>query len=389
MGSEAPSPLQKLLDLGLTEYQAKVYLALLKTGSATASQLTSQCDVPRTRIYPTMEQLHGKGLVKVLPETPIRYQPVSIQEFIERRAEEMRNRAEELVALKEVYAKSLPVQGAGAPVPGGSFEVYRGRDSVREKLVHMWNGARSSIDFVGLGHAPPRLMGKLYTIAREKREAGVKIRFLFPIKTPDMGKVTSALSDFEVRFILEAPPSEVCTVDRRELLLIHRIPDDPDPYQGQDAAIWSDDGAFTEGRVKLFEASWKEASSPDHPTLAMVPSALRDWLEVPGVKPKSVLEEVARTLGVQIASAVKGDTVPAILKELNSMFTESGCTHVGRGKGGRVVVRCRYHDITGSCPEYDTFCPTLLQTILRVKLGEDAVEETAHDPDEGCVIRLK
>lgn len=389
MASESRSPLQKLLDLGLTEYQAKVYLALLKTGSATASQLTSQCDVPRTRIYPTMEQLHEKGLVKVLPETPIRYQPVPIQKFIERRAEEMRSRAEELAALKESYAESMAIQGLGAPAAGGSFEVYRGRDNVRERLLQMWGEARKSIDFVGQGHSPPRLLGKLYTTAREKREAGVKIRFTFPMKTPHMDKVKGALSDFNVRFALEVPPVEVCVVDEREGILIHRIPDDPDPYKGEDTAIWWDDPAITEGRVKLFEASWKEASSPEHPTLAMVPAAIRDWLEVPGVKPKLVLEEMARGLGAQIAAAVKGDTVPAILKELNSIFTESDVANVGKGKGSRVYVRCRYHDITGTCPEYDTFCQTLLQTVLQEKLGSEAVEEITHTRREGCSVTLK
>lgn len=389
MGSEPRSPLQKLLDLGLTEYQAKVYLALLKTGSATARQLTLQCDVPRTRIYPTMEQLHEKGLVKILPETPIRYRPVPIQQFIERCAEEMRSRAEEMSALKESYGKSLAIRDLGAPAPPGSFEVYRGRGNVRERLVQMWSGARKSIDFIGSGHGPPRLLGKLYATARKGGKVGTKARFLFPLKTLHMDRVRSALSDFEVRFALEVPPVEVCVVDGREVLLIHRIPDDPDPYRGEDAALWTDDPAIGEAWTRLFQAAWRDASSPEHPTLAMVPAAIRDWLEVEGVKPKMVLEEMARGLGQQIAASIRGNSVQEILKDLNGMFTESEVARVGRGKGDRVFVRCRYHDITGACPEYDTFCRTLLQTVLRTKLGSDAVSEITHTRKEGCSVELK
>ncbi|MEM3207769.1 MAG: helix-turn-helix domain-containing protein [Halobacteria archaeon] len=389
MAPDSTSPLQRLLDLGLTEYQAKVYLALLKAGAATASQLTSLCDVPRTRIYPTMEQLHEKGLANVLPETPIRYRPVPIGDYLERRAREMRSRADEMDALKGTYAEAFAIRGQVTPAAAGSFEVHRGRDNAREKLLQMWGRARKSIEFVGSGHAPPRLLGKLYTTARERRQAGAKVRFIFPLKTPHMERVKSALSDFDVRFSLEVPPVDVCVTDGREVILIHRIPDDPDPYKGEDAAIWTDDPAIGEARTRLFESFWRDASSPEHPTLAMVPAALRDWLEVEGVKPKLALEGMARNLGTQLGASMKSETVSGILKELNSIFTETDIANVGKGKGNRVFVRCRYHDITGACPEYDTFCRTLLQTVFRERLGPDAVSEITHTQREGCSVELK
>src|SRR5437879_6992338 len=60
-----------MADHGLTEYQARVYLTLLDLGSATASQISPLSKVPRTRIYAAMQQLHEKGLVQILPETPL------------------------------------------------------------------------------------------------------------------------------------------------------------------------------------------------------------------------------------------------------------------------------------------------------------------------------
>src|SRR5439155_4783653 len=61
---------RKLMEHGLTEYQARVYLTLLDLGAATATQISPLSKVPRTRIYATMQQLHQKGLVQILPETP-------------------------------------------------------------------------------------------------------------------------------------------------------------------------------------------------------------------------------------------------------------------------------------------------------------------------------
>ena len=57
--------LKKLEDFGLTEYQARVYLALLEFEEATASQIPSASKVPRTKIYGIMRQLHDKGLVQI------------------------------------------------------------------------------------------------------------------------------------------------------------------------------------------------------------------------------------------------------------------------------------------------------------------------------------
>ncbi|MBI4362796.1 MAG: TrmB family transcriptional regulator [Euryarchaeota archaeon] len=389
MPLESKSRLQTLLDLGLTEYQAKAYLALVETGSATAGQLPAESGVPRTRIYATMEQLNEKGLVKILPETPIRYRPVPVQEFLRRRAEEMRSRAGEMEALQETYGREFAIRDRGAPEPGGSFEVCKGRAGVREKLLLMWGGARRSIEFVGSGHSPARLLGKLYSVARERKEDGVRVRFIFPIGTPHMERVQSAFSEFEVRFALEVPPVDACTVDGREGILIHHIPDDPDPYKGEDTAIWWDDPAILKSRVVLFENSWEDSAGLERPTLALVPAALRGWLEQPGVRPKPLLEEMARGLGAQMAASIRGNTVPAILRELNSVFTEAEVAHVGKGKGDRVYVRCRYHEITGRCPEYDTFCRTLLKTVLEEKLGPGAVEEVTHTRPEGCSVTLK
>src|SRR5207244_13094112 len=55
---------RKLMEHGLTEYQARVYLTLLDLGAATATQISPLSKVPRTRIYATMQKRHLKGMVQ-------------------------------------------------------------------------------------------------------------------------------------------------------------------------------------------------------------------------------------------------------------------------------------------------------------------------------------
>lgn len=53
----------ELTDLGLSKYEADAYHALLTTGSATAKAISEQSDVPRGRIYDTLDKLESRGLV--------------------------------------------------------------------------------------------------------------------------------------------------------------------------------------------------------------------------------------------------------------------------------------------------------------------------------------
>jgi Sugar-specific transcriptional regulator TrmB len=50
-----------LKKLGLTEYEARAYAALVGLGEATAREIHEASRVPRTRIYDILRDLGGKG----------------------------------------------------------------------------------------------------------------------------------------------------------------------------------------------------------------------------------------------------------------------------------------------------------------------------------------
>lgn len=66
--------------LGLTEYEARVFIALQRLGSGTARDVHRVADVPRSQVYSAAEGLEERGLVAVQQSSPIRYRPVSIEE---------------------------------------------------------------------------------------------------------------------------------------------------------------------------------------------------------------------------------------------------------------------------------------------------------------------
>jgi sugar-specific transcriptional regulator TrmB len=79
------SAVEKLQHIGLTEYEAKAYLALLNTHLSTATQASEKSGVPRTKIYSVLESLRNKGWVRVYSGVPLLFkavEPLSVFEKV-------------------------------------------------------------------------------------------------------------------------------------------------------------------------------------------------------------------------------------------------------------------------------------------------------------------
>jgi sugar-specific transcriptional regulator TrmB len=69
-----------LKQLGLTTYEARVFVALQKLGAGTASEISSVVDVPRSQVYGAAEGLEERGLVETQQSTPTAYRPVPLEQ---------------------------------------------------------------------------------------------------------------------------------------------------------------------------------------------------------------------------------------------------------------------------------------------------------------------
>lgn len=71
---------EALKGLGLTAYEAKVFIALQQLGTGSARDVAQTVDVPRPQVYNTAEALEEQGLVDIQQSNPITYRPVEIKE---------------------------------------------------------------------------------------------------------------------------------------------------------------------------------------------------------------------------------------------------------------------------------------------------------------------
>ncbi len=248
---------QKLRGFGLTEYEARVYLALLDFGTAAASEIPATSRVPRTRIYATMQQLHEKGLVQILPEKPLRYKAVPFSTYLKYLAEEYREKAAQLSENASNLAREFTVGAIEAPETRGRFEAIYGRRNVRDKLVEMYRGAESEIIGIGSLHSPARIVHGLGIDLEEKAAADVAVKFAFFVDPANETEIRQLSRYADVRHIDFFTP--VCRhgVDGREFLMSHPIPDDASPSRGEDIAIWTDDAAIAGAMAQMTERIWE------------------------------------------------------------------------------------------------------------------------------------
>ncbi|MGD2178396.1 MAG: helix-turn-helix domain-containing protein [Anaerolineae bacterium] len=76
-------PIDRLVELGFSEYEAKAYVALLQDNPATGYQVSKVSGVPRSMIYEVLGKLTARGAAMELRrEARTQYAPVPHEEFL-------------------------------------------------------------------------------------------------------------------------------------------------------------------------------------------------------------------------------------------------------------------------------------------------------------------
>ncbi len=77
--------LSDLSDLGFTDYEGKIYLALLKENPANGYQLSKRTGVPRSMVYEALGRLHARGAVlQSIDKKTTSYRPLPPEQLLER-----------------------------------------------------------------------------------------------------------------------------------------------------------------------------------------------------------------------------------------------------------------------------------------------------------------
>jgi sugar-specific transcriptional regulator TrmB len=130
-------PVDKLVELGFSEYEAKAYVALLRESPVTGYQLSKTSGVPRSMIYEVLGKLTARGAaMKLRKGDSTQYAPVPADEFLD----QLHREHEELSAsLKDDLAT------LASPTDLEYVWNIEGHDNIMAKATEMVEQARSRI----------------------------------------------------------------------------------------------------------------------------------------------------------------------------------------------------------------------------------------------------
>ena len=251
-----PQRIQRLQEHGLTEYEARAYLALLELEKSEASPIADLARVPRTKIYQALDGLEGKKLLEVIPDRPKRYQVQPICAYIDTLESTYRSRAEALGTAKDGLAEEFAPRGKVTMERSGGFVVLKGRANISSKLCELMGRAQKDFAVATSAMGAHRLAYHADLLA-EAGARGAAVRVLAPA-ADETREATDALTrQAELRHALvDLGAVTLAFVDEKEVMLVHHVPDDRHYFQGADVALWSDDPAIVQSLKALFTLGW-------------------------------------------------------------------------------------------------------------------------------------
>ena len=135
--------IDSLKTLGLTEYEAKVYSALVLLDRAEAKQVYEYLEMPKPSVYQSLKTLTDKGLVQVVNARPAIYRATA-PEVALRHMTDVHRRAEDTAALE---LDELEKARSSRAAPDVIWSLF-GRENVEHQLEEMFERASRGVKAV-------------------------------------------------------------------------------------------------------------------------------------------------------------------------------------------------------------------------------------------------
>lgn len=206
-----------LQGFGLTEYESKVYVALLANGVSTVNQLQFAARVPRTKVYQTALQLIKKGAVKELEGKPVRFEampPEVFENVLSEKERNVKSLKRVMVSLKRVRERNMMPQDAVEEryLSLGSQSILM---KLKESIVKAQRSIKCIVDGWGL-HLIQECSEELEQVCMQ--EVDVKVVASYPSGLPAFPFASSRM---KVRYGRHMTGKSAFVIDDSELILVN------------------------------------------------------------------------------------------------------------------------------------------------------------------------
>ena len=187
---------ENLVNVGLTENEAKVVECLINKGVASASDIYRESRVPRNKVYEILEKLSKSGYVEIQPGRPVLFKLNNVERILSLIVEEKKRSVEKIID----FIKSGNQENTETSDPWAW--IVHGRGAVRIKLIDLAKYASSSIFMIG-GY-PNSYIEHMASIMKNSAQPGINTRLICmvnPFQEPPESRERSKMVEYRtVRF---------------------------------------------------------------------------------------------------------------------------------------------------------------------------------------------
>lgn len=168
---------ESLRKLGLTDYESKALIALIKAGSGTAVDIHILSGIPRSAVYGVLEKLKERGIIEIQNTKPKRYKSINparaIQKLKNDYENESKNALEQLESMYETVAEEKNEEVVWT---------INGVKNVTDKMIDLINDSQYDIilvaSYTGLNQITKTypVVEKIGEALRKRGEDGIKVR---------------------------------------------------------------------------------------------------------------------------------------------------------------------------------------------------------------------
>ena len=259
--------LQSLIDIGLSEREAKTYLALLSRNSASATELQKISGVPRSKIYEVLDGLLRRGYCTEKRSGRNRtYEIINPNVTLDPAFKNLHERLSDSYKLRkqlfDIYSESEK-----SAEPLDHIELLRGNDSIHHRYCQLVRNTQKEL--LGFGRGPYACDTSEKSEEQDKESIGIVkrggiVRWIFELDIPGDNWIVDDLKKLKAEGqqikVADKLPLKMMIFDR-ELLLVAE--EEPYVHSGELAMSLINQGTIVNAFTALFEFFWATSMELD------------------------------------------------------------------------------------------------------------------------------
>ncbi|MDO8660381.1 MAG: helix-turn-helix domain-containing protein [Candidatus Woesearchaeota archaeon] len=243
-----------LEQLGFTNSEARIYLALLDLGSATAGKVVAKARISGGKVYLFLDRLVKRGLVSYVVKGGIKYfQPQSPHVLLDLIAEQK--------SALDVCAK-----GVNTLLPSLNARLDATRNERRAEVYEGWKGFTTVSEWIlremkkgeiiyvfGVSKEAYKKYGHFFLYwTRKRARLGIRMRIIYSEEAREIGKTREKMPLTEVRYLPKEMESPAFINLFKEYIITYNL-------CGEPICFLIKDKESSEFYHKYFESVWERA----------------------------------------------------------------------------------------------------------------------------------